>query len=81
MPRDTYNDFITDEELCDLPLSAKYGQSQADLLLSRRMGELRARAGGGIGNPSRKEHLVRDEAARCYRLSISFDSRAWTGLA
>lgn len=69
LARDTYSDYLTDEELAD---------DTTGLLPAERIAHLRRRS--GMSNVTNGRLTVSKDINVCaFVMHISFDSRAWTG--
>ncbi len=69
MPRNTYQDYVTYQEMCDSPIMYEARRSS---LINR----------SGVFKVSSGVLTEYDEMHRMMReMRVSFDSRAWTGLA
>jgi hypothetical protein len=73
--RDTYRDYITDQEACEAGSTAKL-----NAIRIARMDALWERS-GGTNVPNARLIAYHDLSACVLRMRIAFDSRAWTGLA
>lgn len=80
MRRDTYHDYITYEELQDLPLRRnRFDTDPASVLVAYRKDDLFRRS-GAASVPNGVLTMIEDLSDRTYKMRVSFDSRAWTGL-
>lgn len=73
MRRDNYHDYLTESELVDCGTYAGMR-----MLVDSRETSLALR-NGARNVTSATLTTTYDMASRCYRMQVSFDSRAWTG--